>query len=67
MIKIDHVKALEAVRATGKVNMMASAVVVQMLLSEGYGATAKYLMDDRGRVDRNRYIELLKQLGESRN
>lgn len=46
--------------------MLHGQLVVEQLAQLGYDETVEYLMNDRGKVDRAKYIELLKTLGESR-
>ena len=57
-----HIEALEVVKATGKINILASAKVIGLLMDMGYCDTFDYLVSYDGRVNRQRYMELVRKI-----
>lgn len=57
-----HLEALRAVKKTGLVNMLDANGVLQVLFEIGYNDTVDYLANDRGRVNREKYLELIKSM-----
>jgi S-adenosylmethionine:tRNA-ribosyltransferase-isomerase (queuine synthetase) len=58
----QHLKAMEAVKATGRVDRNDAVSAIKVLVELGHMDTYLYLTDDRGRADRKRYHELLENM-----
>lgn len=66
-VPLDVLQAMEAVRSEGKFNMFSVNDVVTRMSQLGHHRAYLWLVDEeRLTVDREKYLEALKELGRSR-
>ena len=60
------IEQLESIRAEGKHNMFDAYSVVHECIDKGYNEVVNYLIKDNGRVDSDKYLSALKEIGKQR-